>query len=73
MINYYYKTNHKFNDNIRTLLVETIINYTITKKISTSIGLANSISDQIADIFPTKVKVSHFYLILYLFYFTRLF
>lgn len=60
MINDYYKTNHKFNDNIRTLLVDTIINYVITKKISMSVALANSIADQIADIFPTEVKVSIF-------------
>jgi len=58
MINDYYKTNHKFNDNIRALLVDTIINYVITKKISMSVSLANSITDQIADIFPTEVKVS---------------
>ncbi|CAI6345763.1 unnamed protein product [Macrosiphum euphorbiae] len=60
MINDYYKTNHKFNDNIRTLLVDTIINYVITKKISMSVALANSIADQIADIFPTEVKDSYF-------------
>lgn len=60
MINDYYKTNRKFNDNIRTLLVDTIINYVITKKISMSVGLANNIADQIADIFPTEVKVSIF-------------
>jgi len=60
MINDYYKTNHKLNDNIRALLVDTIINYVITKKISMSVSLANSIADQIADIFPTEVKVSIF-------------
>ncbi|KAF0687878.1 Uncharacterized protein FWK35_00032486 [Aphis craccivora] len=36
MIIDYYKTNHKLNDNIRTLLVDTILNYVITKKISMS-------------------------------------
>jgi len=72
MINDYYKTNHKFNNNLRTLLVNNIINYIITKKTSIFVGLANSIAVHIVDIFPTH-KSYYFYLLLYLFYFTRIF
>lgn len=57
MINEYYKTNHKFNDNIRTLLVDTVISYIITKQKCMSVGIANSIADQIVDMFPTEIKV----------------
>jgi len=70
MINDYYKTNRKFNDNIRTLLVETIINFIITKQISMSVSLANSIADQIADIFPTEIKV---YIFIYYYIYSTLF
>jgi hypothetical protein len=36
MIEQYYKSNSKFNDGKRTLLVDTVINYVITKKIPMS-------------------------------------
>lgn len=70
MINEYYKTNLKLNDNIRTLLVDTIISFIITKNIFMSVGLANSIADQIVGIFSTEVIVCILiYYLIYLFYF----
>lgn len=65
MIQEYYKTNHKFNDSIRTLLVDTIISYIITKQISMSVNIANIIADQIVYTFPTEVKVCTFFNLIY--------
>ncbi|VVC41518.1 Hypothetical protein CINCED_3A016863 [Cinara cedri] len=60
MIIDYYKTNNKFNDNIRSLLVETVINYIITKKIPMSVNLANYFGNQIVKMFPSEVKDTYF-------------
>lgn len=60
MIINYYKTNNKFNDNIRSLLVETIISYIITTKMTMSVNLANCIGNQIVAMFPSEVKVNYF-------------
>jgi len=58
MIIDYYEVNNKLNDNIRSLLVDTIINYVITNKLSMSISLADCIGNQIVAMFPSEVKVS---------------
>lgn len=61
MIIDYYRINNKFNDNIRLLLVDNIINYIITNKLSMSINLADYIGDEIVAMFPSEVKVSNTY------------
>lgn len=58
MIIDYYKANNKLNDNIRSLLVDTVINYIITNKLSMSVSLADCIGNQIVVMFPSEVKVS---------------
>lgn len=57
MIMDYYKINKSLNDNIRTLLVEIIIQNIITKKIVMSVSLAENISNQIQGLFPSELKV----------------
>jgi len=57
MILDYYKNNKKLNNNIRTLLVDAIISYIITKQIPMSVNLASSIGSDIVKIFQTEVKV----------------
>lgn len=59
MIIDYYKNNNKFNDNIRSLLVDNIINFIITNKLSMSVHLADNIGNQIITMFPSEVKVSN--------------
>lgn len=59
MIVDYYKTNNRFNDNIRSLLVDAIISYIITKKMTMSVNLVDYIGDQIVSMFPSEVKVSY--------------
>lgn len=59
MIVQYYKSNSKFNDGIRTLLVDTVINYVITKEIPMSVCLAEQLANQIVAMFPTEVKVNN--------------
>jgi len=59
MIIDYYKTNNKFNDNIRSLLVETVISYIITTKKQMSVNLADHIGNQIIAMFPSEVKVNY--------------
>jgi len=59
MILDYYKTNNRFNDNIRSVLVDAIISYIITKKMTMSVNLASCIGDQIISMFPSEVKVSY--------------
>lgn len=54
----YYKANKRFNDNIRSLLVDTIISYIIRKKLTMSVNLADYIGNQIVSMFPSEVKVS---------------
>lgn len=56
MIIDYYKSNNKFNDHIRTLLVEHIITYIISKKIM-SVSLVDYIGNQIVAMFPSELKV----------------
>lgn len=71
MINEYYKINQKLNDNIRALLVDTIISYIITKNIFMSDGLTNSIADQIVGIFSTEVNVcllTHYFICFILYF-----
>lgn len=53
----YYKKHNSINDNIRTLLVEIIIQELITKKILMSVSLAEEIADQIQQLFPSELKV----------------
>lgn len=48
----------EFNDNIRSLLVDNIINYIITNKLTMSVSLADCIGKQIVAMFPSEVKVS---------------
>lgn len=57
MITDYYKMHNKFNNNIRTLLVDLIISHIITKKILMSVHLASNIATYIVAIFPSEVKV----------------
>jgi len=64
MIVDYYKANDKLNDNIRSLLVDTVINYIITNKLPMSVSLADCIGNQIVAMFPSEVKVSVWYIIL---------
>lgn len=59
MIIDYYKTNNKFNDHIRSLLVETVISYIITTKKQMSVNLADHIGNQIIAMFPSEVKVNY--------------
>ncbi|XP_029346278.1 uncharacterized protein LOC115034241 isoform X2 [Acyrthosiphon pisum] len=60
MILDYYKNNKKLNNNIRTLLVDAIISYIITKQIPMSVNLASSIGSDIVNIFQTEVKDTYF-------------
>ncbi|XP_050058606.1 uncharacterized protein LOC126550678 [Aphis gossypii] len=60
MIVDYYKINNRFNDNIRSLLVDAIISYIITKKMTMSVNLADYIGDQIVSMFPSEVKDTYF-------------
>lgn len=57
MMTDYYKCHNSLNDNIRTLLVEIIIQYLITEKIVMSVSLAENIADQIQRLFPSELKV----------------
>jgi len=57
MILDYYKNNNKFNNSIRTLLVDVIISYIITKQIPMSVNLASSIGSDIVKMFQSEVKV----------------
>ncbi|XP_029348429.1 uncharacterized protein LOC107883454 isoform X2 [Acyrthosiphon pisum] len=60
MIIDYYKINNKLNDNIRSLLVETVISYIITTKKQMSVNLADYIGNQIIAMFPSEVKDTYF-------------
>ncbi|KAF0713362.1 C2H2-type domain-containing protein, partial [Aphis craccivora] len=60
MIEDYYKINNRFNDNIRSLLVDAIISYIITKKMTMSVNLVDYIGDQIVSMFPSEVKDTYF-------------
>jgi len=64
MILQYYKSNQKLNDGIKVMLVDTIINWVITKKIYMSVGLAEQLANQVVAMFPTEVKVNIYYLVL---------
>lgn len=64
MILQYYKSNQKLNDGIRVMLVDTIINWVITKKIHMSVCLAEQLANQVVAMFPTEVKVNSYYLVL---------
>ncbi|CAH1733039.1 unnamed protein product, partial [Aphis gossypii] len=55
----YYKKHNSINDNIRTLLVEIIIQELITKKILMSVSLAEEIADQIQQLFPSELKENY--------------
>lgn len=57
MIVDYYKSHKKLNNNIRTLLVDTIISCIITTKIPMSVNLASNIGSDIVKMFPSEVKV----------------
>lgn len=57
MITNYYKYNNGLNDNIRTLLVELIIQHLISNKMVMSVALAENIANQIQRIFPSELKV----------------
>jgi len=57
MIIDYFKVNGRLNNNIRVLLVDSIISFVITKKIPMSINLADSIATYIVAMFPSEVKV----------------
>jgi len=54
MITDYYKMHNKFNNNIRTLLVDLIISHIITKKILMSVHLASNIATYIVNIFKLE-------------------
>lgn len=58
MIVNYFKSNNKLNDSKRTMLVDLIINYVITSKISMSVNVADSIASQIESLFPIEIKVN---------------
>ncbi|KAF0754168.1 Uncharacterized protein FWK35_00019550 [Aphis craccivora] len=60
MILDYYKINNKFNNSIRTLLVDVIISYIITKQIPMSVNLASSIGSDIVKMFQSEVKDTYF-------------
>ncbi|XP_050063977.1 uncharacterized protein LOC126552899 [Aphis gossypii] len=60
MILQYYKSNQKLNDGIRSMLVDTVINWVITKKINMSVNLAEQLANQLVSIFPTEVKDLYF-------------
>jgi len=57
MITEYYKSHNSLNDNIRTLLVELIIQHLISNKIVMSVALAENIANQVQRIFPSELKV----------------
>ncbi|CAI6354025.1 unnamed protein product [Macrosiphum euphorbiae] len=60
MIIDYFKVNSRLNNNIRVLLVDSIISFVITKKIPMSINLADSIATYIVAMFPSEVKDTYF-------------
>lgn len=62
MIIDYYKEHKKLNSNIRSLLVDTIISYVITKNMCMSVYLAETISNHIITMFPSEVKVRYMFL-----------
>lgn len=62
MIIDYYKEHNKLNSNIRSLLVETIISYVITKNMCMSVYLAETIANHIITMFPSEVKVRNMFL-----------
>jgi len=55
MIIDYFKVNSRLNNYIRVLLIDSIISFVITKKMS--INLADSIATYINAMFPSEVKV----------------
>lgn len=57
MITEYYRSHSTLNDNIRTLLVELIIQHLISNKIVMSVALAENVASQIQRIFPSELKV----------------
>jgi hypothetical protein len=59
MILDYYKTNNRFNNNIRSLLVDVIISYINIKKVTMMVNFADFTGDQIISMFPSEVKVSY--------------
>lgn len=61
MIIDYYKEYKKLNSNIRSLLVDTIISYVITKNMCMSVYLAETISNHIITMFPSEVKVRNMF------------
>ncbi|XP_029342304.1 uncharacterized protein LOC115033602 [Acyrthosiphon pisum] len=60
MITEYYRSHNSLNDNIRTLLVELIIQHLISNKIVMSVALAENVADQIQRIFPSELKENYF-------------
>ncbi|CAI6353215.1 unnamed protein product [Macrosiphum euphorbiae] len=56
----YYKQNNKFNDGIRTTLVDIVIGYIISNNIPMSVNVAESLSNQIVAMFSTEIKDVYF-------------
>lgn len=61
MIFDYYKLHKKLNNNIRTL-VDTIISFIITKKMTMSVQLASYIGTLVVEMFPSEVKLRTIFL-----------
>jgi hypothetical protein len=57
MIVNYYKSHNCLNNDIRTILVEIIIQHLITSKINMTVALAENIAKQIQVLFPSELKV----------------
>jgi len=55
MITEYYISHSTLNDNIRTLLVELIIQHLISNKIVMSVALADNVASQIQRVFPSEL------------------
>lgn len=53
----YYKQNNKLNDGIRSTLVDVLIGHVFSQCIPMSVGLAESIADQIVVMFKSEIKV----------------
>lgn len=54
----YFKSKNEFNDSIRTMIVDLIINNILTKKSSVAVNLAENIATQTQSLFPTEVQVT---------------
>lgn len=55
----YYRKNNKFNDGIRTALVDMVIGYIISNNIPMSVNVAESLSNQIVAMFSSAIKVKN--------------